>query len=149
MSPFASTLLVFSLIATFAVADVPITREEAGSIKGYRIEELNKAIGSLEGKLVRLKLMGREGEIKRAADGGLSGILIERLSNPDGSFQRVPGSVASDGADWFMRLPVGYPERGGRVFYAIGRVEFRDGRPNVQILGREIKTDLKGSRVVW
>lgn len=149
MKILAITLAIVALLLGTARADYELTREEASTMKSYRLEELNKLIGTLDGRIVRIKFMNREPDVVRAQNGPATGGVIEYLRDPDGMLSTMRVTVDAGGADWFQRLPAGQPRRDSRMIQAIGRVGLEKGRPHIHILGREVKTDLKGPRVVW
>jgi len=145
--------IVLLTLALRSFADVELTREEAASIQGYDLDKLGSKAPQLEGKIVRLKFSYRENSVKKNDDGSISGEL--RIWRPStgaiGSYYRYGGTyvtVPAEGAEWFLKLPTATTSRGTvTVIARVGKPKL--DQPTAEILGREIKTDLKGSRIVW
>ena len=145
----AAVLLAFALPTS---ADVELTREEATSIQGYDLDKLGDKHALLEGKIVRLKFNYRSQMVTKNEDGSVSGEL--RIWRPStgaiGSYYRAGATyvtVRAEGVAWFMKVSTTETRGTGTVLAKIGKP--RQGQPTAELLGREIKTDLKGSRIIW
>jgi hypothetical protein len=150
-----SRALVFAafIAANPLFADVPITREEAQSLKSYDLGQVEKEGPALEGKLVRLKFNYRSAEVKKDNDGSVSGTLMIWLYRGYATSTILRQgdlgiTVPPEGAAWFMKIPT---VEGRATTNAIARMKKgkKNGPLTAELLGREIKTDVKGPRVVW
>jgi len=130
---------------------VTITKEEAQSIASYDLEKIRTKGPALAGQLVKLKFNYRSAAIEKTPDGKLSGHLrIWRASTAAvGSTYKYAGlavTIPPEGMDWFMKIPTRDDSRPTLIL--IARIGDGIDQP-AAILGREIKTDIKGSHVVW
>jgi hypothetical protein len=148
-------LAVCASIAESSPEGIPITREEAASMKSVDIDKLGEQLPSYEGKIVKLRFNHRAAEISKKDDGTITGSIYffrsaydTRNANRETKFGEVYAVVPSAGADWFMKIPTSMGSR--TTLYAIARIsKTQYGATQAELLGREIKTDLKGSRVIW
>lgn len=154
--PVVSMIGVFWLVAGVNVkADVPLTSAEANSIRSIDVTDFQAKAFELDGKIVKLKFNRRSTTVEKQDDGGLHGSIglwKERNTvNPKYSFRTgtLPVKVPSEGAEWFLKIPTTYESMRGyyMVFARVHAGKTADER--VELLGREMKTDSKGSRIVW
>ena len=127
-----------------------ISREEATTVKSIDPDSLGDKVLELDGKLVRLKFTYRLQNVEKKPDGTLEGsvgIWRYSASTKPTKYGLVKVSVPPAGAAWFQRLTTSYASRASIV--VIARITNADSSPKAELLGREIKTDLKGARVVW
>ena len=148
----AAFLLSFAALsaAEKAVEGVEISREEATSVKSVDPDSLGDKVLELDGKLVRLKFTYRLQNVEKKPDGALEGsvgIWRYSASTKPTKYGLVKVSVPPAGAAWFQRLPTSEASRASIV--VIARITNADTSPKAELLGREIKTDLKGARIVW
>jgi ribosomal protein L29 len=142
------------LICAPALADTEIRREEAASLRSYDLEDLAAKAHSLEGQLVRLKFNYRLATFQKEKDGSIKGRLMIWRYRPTATRTTLTSgscevTVPEEGIPWFMKVPT--TESRGSLL-VIARVEKSDestGIPKATVLGREVKTDTKGSRIVW
>jgi hypothetical protein len=150
-----SILLItaFAALAVISRGDVDIKREEATTIKTYDIPELEARSSELEGKIVRVKFNYRTAEFTDDKDGYKRGQLaIWRTDTRAGRANYISGylrvRVPKEAFEWFRKLSTSSATR--QTFIVIARVEKTESeRASIELLGREIKTDTKGSRIVW
>lgn len=145
--------LAFATLGVIARGDVDIKRTEAATIKNYDIPELEAKSSALEGQIVRLKFNYRGKDITEQKDGFSIGRLgIWRTDSRAGRAGYKSGyiqvRVPAEAAAWFLKLTT--DEMTHQTFTVIARVDKTDSeRASVELLGREIKTDTKGSHIVW
>ena len=132
---------VFAALAALTIpvfADVPITEEEAAKVRSYDLQMFARSrVRFSTGALVKLMFSFRDDSVSKTPDGSLIGRIED-------SAQVI---VPTEGVNWFMALPAKYTARKTVVVFV--RVEFIGNYPAVELLGREIKTDIEGSRIVW
>ena len=143
---------VFAVMTAQLHADVEISREEAGSIQSYDLDKFTDKAVQLEGKIVKLKFNYRLKDVEKKEDGTLTGDLRiwKYGSGAVGSTYKSGGiavTVPPEGAGWFLKVPTTESRATLIVIAKIGKSQ--SGSPSAELLGREIKTDLKGSRIVW
>ena len=143
------TLIIIAAVVTPALGDTELTREEATTLQSYDLDKFADKAPQIEGKIIRLKFNYRLPTITKKDDGSIAGKL--------GLWRTRTGAVGSrlkygdlsvvvppEGAAWFTELPISEYSRA--TLNVIARVG-ESGR--VELLGREVKTDLKGSHVFW
>jgi len=147
-------LIIAAFIAASPLlADVPISREEAQSLKSYDLGQVEKQGPALEGKVVRLKFNYRSAAVKKADDGSISGTISVWLyrTYAAGSILRegdLSVAVPPEGAAWFMKIST-VEERSTVNVIARMKKGKVAGTLAADLLGREVKTDVKGPRIVW
>lgn len=151
MKPSILLALLTSFLFASARADEPITREEAATLKSYDLDKLEAIIVQLENKVVRLKFNYRRPDVDRTKDGVVGGTLaFWRYSTAAAGSTYKSGFmdvvVPPAGMEWFMKLPT---TESRASLFVIARIHKDEDGHYAHILGREVKTDLKGSRVVW
>ena len=134
-----------------ALADVEITREEAGTIPSVDLQKLKEKPFDYEGKIVKLKFNYRSEAVEKQSDGSLSGMIYISQSNIYSTRTEKSGTarvtVPAEGVTWYMKQPTN-ESRGSLV--VVARVKKAEGiYPMVELLGREIRTDTKGSKIIW
>jgi len=138
---------VFAALAALTVpvfADVPITKEEAEKVRSYDLQSFARSrVRFSTGALVKLKFSFRSDSVSKNPDGSLIGRIEWRGDLSDSANVIVP----SEAVNWFMALPAKYTARKTVVVFA--RVKFVGNYPAAELLGREIKTDIESSRIVW
>lgn len=122
-----------------ATNESEITKEEATSAKAIDVAELAKSGGALSGKVVKLKFSTRAVDSRITATGFQGTVLSKGMA-----FAGVSVGGAKEGADWFSKVSTDLDSR--RTYVVIARIK---NGTFARILGREIKTDMKGSKVVW
>jgi hypothetical protein len=152
-SQITAAILILAL-APPIFADLEIKREEAANLPSVDIQKLNYRGLEYEGKIVRLKFNYRSSVVEKLKEGGgLSGTLSIWQSNAYVTRPQKSGNVKvtvpPEGVAWFMKIPTTYDSRSTLV--VIARITKASGEayPQAELLGREIKTDLKGSKVLW
>jgi hypothetical protein len=148
----ALTLLAFVALAHSALAEEPIDRALASSLKSYDCNDLTSKAHELDGKIIKLKFFVRNNTISTEEDGSkrcyVSSFYYGNRRDKEGGSVYV--KIPEDGLAWFTKVPTNWSEQRS-TFIVIGRVEnSKSGAwPTVALLGREIKTDIKGSKIVW
>ena len=139
---------VFAALAALTIpvfADVPITEEEAAKVRSYDLQMFARSrVRFSTGALVKLKFSFRDDSVSKTPDGSLIGRIEDWRGDLSYSAQVI---VPAEAVNWFMTLPAKYTARKTVVVFV--RVEFVGNYPAAELLGREIKTDLQGSRIVW
>jgi hypothetical protein len=144
--------LTAAALAQSLTKPVEITREEAQKIVAYDLEKLADLGPAVAGQIVRLKFNYRSQSVDKDPSGKIMGTLriwkyLPYVSRGDyirsGSIDVI---VPAEGAEWFMKLPR-TESRSSLLVYARMPDDLKKGR--AELLGREIKTDFKGSRIVW
>ena len=146
-------LTAFTAIALTSRGDVDIKREEATALKTYDIPTLEAKSADLEGQIVRVRFNYRTAQITDDKDGYKRGQLgIWRTDSRAGRAGYQSGyirvRVPAEAVEWFRKLTTN--DATHQTFTVIARVEKDQGeRASIELLGREIKTDTKGSHIVW
>jgi hypothetical protein len=99
-----------------------------------------------------VKFNYRSSSIQELKDGSRSGqINIWRSKYVTGARTTKDGSLSvrfpESALEWFRRIPTDYNSRASII--AIVRIGKSGDGHSAEILGREIKTDTKGSHIVW
>jgi hypothetical protein len=147
---FAALLFVTSV----AHADTEVPRDKAGSIKSVDAQEIEEQGPKLVDQIIKLKFNYRSTEISegKAAEGVLGGsVSIFRPNHYVGKTTRAGSArvtFPADRRDWFLKIPTDFQSRASITVYAKVQKGEVSGY-QAEILGRELKTDAKGSRIVW
>jgi hypothetical protein len=135
-------------------ADVPVTSAEANTIRSIDVTDYHAKSFELDGKIVKLKFNRRDSTVAKQDGGGLHGSIglwkERNTTNPKYWLRTglLPVKVPEEGVEWFMKIPTTYESRGNQVVFV--RVHAgKTGEERVELLGREMKTDSKGSRIIW
>lgn len=142
---FAALLLLVLSLSVMA-ADVAITKDEASSIKTYDLAEVADRGPTLNGSLIRVKFNYRG----RDLDQNKCSIGLYNATNPAKiKTAVVPAAIPPEGMNWFLKISTDQYSRQQVVVY--GRVisETPETPRHIQLLGREMKTDIKGARILW
>ncbi len=145
------TLAALGVLLLPAFGDVPITREQAGSIKALDVQEIEEKLPALDGQIIKIKFNRRLRDVEKRGEGGLTGSLgiYSYRYGTTGYTSRIGSvevAVPAEATEWFMKITTDYNARKPLVVFA--RIN-ASGTPKADLLGREIKTDLKGPRIVW
>lgn len=145
-----NALLLMTLFAFPAFADVEIERNEAATMKSFTLNELAPQVHEFVGKIIKVKFSSRDADIRKEKD--LSVGIINNYSNTRkrgvySYFSSAKLYVPEEGLPWFSKLTVGDYQRSSYV--VVCRVEKAGVIPELKALGREIKTDAKGTRIIW
>jgi hypothetical protein len=150
---FILLIAAFAALGVISRGDVDIKREVATAIKTYDIPTLEARSADLEGQIVRVKFNYRTAQITDDKDGYKRGQLgIWRTDSRAGRAGYQSGyirvRVPAEAVDWFRKLTT--IDATHQTFTVIARVDKADSdRASIELLGREIKTDTKGSHIVW
>jgi len=146
------TGLIVSAFST-ALADLEITREEAGSLQSVDLQKLKERPFDYEGRIVRLKFNYRSQFFKKQDDGSVTGTLSIYQSNiyvtRSAKYGHVEVTVPAEGVPWFMKIPTTTESRSALTVIARIKKGGTNEYPQAEVLGREIKTDAKGPRIIW
>ncbi len=149
LSPAAALLVLLS--HSFS-APVEITRDEAQKMASYDLEKIEEYGPDLAEKIIRVKFNYRSKSVEKLPDGKIKGTLRiwKYLPNTYRTDYIRSGSldviVPQEGVEWFMKIPPS-ETRATLLVYVRMPKDTKKGR--AELLGREIKTDLKGSTIVW
>jgi hypothetical protein len=148
-------ILCLAMIAAFASTtkgdDTEISRDEAVAIKSYDLDDFMDQRDLLEGKIVKLKFTYRSREVAKHPDGSATSTLfLYRYRNNIGAesesgYQAV--RIPKDGMDWFYKLPTTSSRKSHVVFAKV--TKNAEGTLIAELLGRDMKTALKGSAISW
>lgn len=152
--------LVIAAVVSSAFAQAPVKDEGvaietkvAQSLKTLTPPELDTKKETLEGQIIKLRFTSRGTDIRETKDGKLSGEARGYETNTRkaaGGSSYLTVTFPPEQKDWFLRISTSYESRTPIV--VIGRVVKGSsyyGSHTVDILGREIRTDLKGTRIIW
>ncbi len=155
-----AVLIPLLLVAAVAFSQepegIPIPREQAASLKTVDPEEITKSgPAKMEGKLIKLRFNCR-GESYEPVSG------IDEYRSRVGFFRSAYGFAGGterygtldvrfphNALDWFLKLPTDTGARKTTVVIARVTPSKLNGRLEAEILGREIRTDSKGPKVIW
>lgn len=155
-------ILFACALVTISSADVraqdegiSLTREESASLKTIDLNELAAKLAAYEGKIVKLRFTSRSEKSTSMPDGKLRCSLFYYRNRPDPYKKGVTTTnggllafIPPAGQEWFLNLTTVYTSQA--PIHVIARVsKGAAGQPQGELLGREIRTDAKGSRIVW
>lgn len=147
-------LPLFFLLAATAIADVPIDQNEAQSIKSIDAQEARDSAAKLDGKLVRIRFNYRSVSVEVKPDGTAAAKLrIYRsraavMNDARGfRFGGVDAVFPAEGVNWVQNLTT--HDESKAPLYVIARLHNVNGTAEAEVLGRQVVTDSKGSRVTW
>lgn len=147
----AVLLGIIALTQASLAQETEISREEAQRIPSYDLAKMSETGPKFAGKIVRVKFNYRQKEVTKNADGSLNGTISvwKYSTNFAGSnikHGHLDVKIPKEGAEWFYKLT--YEEsRATLNIYAMLPEDGVNGR--AVLLGREIKTDFKGSKIIW
>lgn len=150
------TLLPLALLCTsaFAMADVEIPKSEAQSIKSIDAQDARDFAAKNDGKLVRIRFNYRGSSVEVKPDGGATAelrIYRNRMNTTNDQRSLRWGGVSAqfppEGVKWIQNVTTHEDSR--VALYVIARLHNKDGTGTVEVLGRQVVTDFKGSRVTW
>ena len=155
MMPMRTLVLFLAMIAALISpafgAATEISREEAAAIKSYDLDDFMDVRDQLEGKIVKLKFTYRSREVAKQPDGAATSTLhLYRYRNNIGAetesgYQAV--KIPKEGMEWFYKLPTTGSRKSHVVFAKITKTP--EGNLVAELLGRDMKTALKGSAISW
>jgi hypothetical protein len=130
---------------------VPIDAKVAQTIQSYDVAKIAEKGPALAGQIVKVKFNYRSREAGKEQDGKFHGTLrIWRTTNNVGNYSLRSGGLAvivpPEAEAWFLKLPTDDASRASLI--VIARLGANPDAP-AELLGREIKTDMKGPKIVW
>ena len=136
------------MIPSLCLCDDAVLKSGESNAKAYTLEKFNKEINPspVDGVLVRLKFESRS-EYLRDYDGGFKSSRIHSLN-----YSGVDVLLPKEGLTWFKKIPIDIDWNipNPKQYTVYGRVRINsDGSPVVQLVGNEIKHDLKGDSIFW
>lgn len=141
----ALPFLALAALASSSFAGVPISREEASSLRTFTTGDLRGEPGFYDGQLLRLKF-SRRNDIDKAVNGlHESSVSSEERKGIGGAIYVL---VPTEGLGWFQKISDGLSAK-GNPYVVVARIEEIKGSKYVRFLGRQIKTTSKGSEIVW
>ena len=138
-------VIAFLLSAAACMADTPISREDAGKIKTYNLTELTALMPEAEEKVVKLKFTYRGDTVEKQEDGSLHSVI--RYLGRNGEGGGISVHVPKDAVSWFLKLPYEATSRQTLVVFA--KITKDESGTFAELLGREIKTDIEGPKIIW
>jgi hypothetical protein len=156
LAALALCAVAFIRAADPAPAGTDIETKVAQTLKTYTPPEFDTKKESLDGQIIKLKFTSRETDIRENKDG----VLIGSVRNYDTKNSKAAGgsgyltvSIPKEQKEWFTKITTNYEGRVsftviGKVKKGLGYYAMLNGY-GVELLGREIKTDMKGSKIVW
>ena len=134
-----------------SLAAVDLTRDEAAAIKSLDLQDVEQQGPKMIDQVVKLKCTRRGTAADPLPDGTYSGILGYYTSNAVMTGRVRSGMITTvvpkEGLEWFMKLPTIDTRKSVIVFAKLTKGQ--DGLIRATLLGRELKTDIKGSHIVW
>lgn len=127
-----------------ASGQVVVPTQEAAGAAPYGPRAIEKASGTLRGKLIKLQFICRSSQVENNADGGVTGEVVDS----PGARIKVDVRVPKDAVNWFMQIPTSYSGGPGYTIYARLAVD-KFGAPVADLLGRTLRSDANGSRIEW
>jgi hypothetical protein len=106
-------------------------------------EKLAENERHLSGKIVRLKFTSRSKFVAKTLDGSSVTFILLWKSTADRESRRV--RVPEEVTEWFLKQPA---EQSRASLFVCARIPASNDEPAL-LLGREVKTDSKGTRIVW
>lgn len=146
-----------ALLAIFVFAgaagrgeEVKLTPKEASAIKSYDLHELQAQATVLNTELLKVKFNYRLPETELLDEGVLKGTIAFSATNVTTGVAKTGSMmvlVPKEGRAWFMKVPTLATSR--RPLYAFARLHIKENIPQLELLGRELKSTLKGPQIVW
>jgi hypothetical protein len=138
------------LLASPLYADLDLAPQEAASIKSFDVQKVSEQAVALNGQIVKIKFTCRESRITPEGDEGAKGGLYQwaftsvtdRLRNGT-----MSAHIPKEAVAWFTKITTDYNSKKPYLVYA--RVVAAGNGSHVELLGRELKTDIRGSHIVW
>ena len=137
-------LLLPFVLAGSAVAQVAVSSEEAAQAAPYNIRSIILRSKELKGKLIKLQFVTRATGVESAADGGLSGQVVDSPDTRLTQKVQVPEAAVA----WFMNLPTTYTGGPGYTVYARLSTD-KFGSQVATLLGRKLRPVGSGSMLDW
>lgn len=132
-------------------AGIDIDTKVAQTLKSYTPPEFDAKKESLDGQIIKIKFTSRQTDITEGEGDLLSGGIRgegSRSSKTSGGSSYLTVEFPKDQKAWFAKISTAYDAR--VALTAIGKVKKgKYGSYVVELIGREIKTDMKGSKIVW
>lgn len=138
------------------LSDTEISKDVAAKIKAFTCNDFESRGHEIEGQIIKLKFTSRETRIDDTGDGTSSGwvqfyVESSRRKKTDSGWGTVKVTFPKVATAWFGKVPTNSEAKG--TITVIGKVESTGvkfgARYCVTLIGREIKTDAKGTRAVW
>lgn len=127
----------------------PPTAEELRNAKIADVVEISSNPPAFAGKFVKLKFYERSQEFAATKAGDL---MEGRVQYHDAKANSAGIDVffPKEAAAWFSKLPIDANLfQQTKSFTAYARISIEGGSPEADLMGREIKTDLKGPSLIW
>ncbi len=150
----AVALLINVASAQLPALGIEIAKDEAQKMKTITCNELESKAITFDGQIVKLKFGYRDTAISKQADDSYTGMIqgyieTSRKKSVDSGWGMVNVAFSKDALAWFSKIPTNIDAHS--VVVVIGKVEVPAGgsAARVTLLGREIRTDMKGAKIVW
>jgi hypothetical protein len=99
-------------------------------------------VGAYQGNIVKIRFICRDVQVEQNKDGTFDGFLCAENC--------VRGRFPASASAWFQKVTTNQRSRVALfVFGKIGPFDPETNSPTAVILGRELRTDLKGATIVW
>src|SRR5882762_5913345 len=124
-----SKLLAFFFMAATAAGQVAVPAKEAAGAVAYGPRAVQDPAHPLQGKLIKLQFVCRSSVIGKAANGGVTGEVVDSPTTRI----RVDVEVPKEAVAWFMQVPTTYS--GGPPFTIYARLSTdKFGAPVAKLL---------------
>jgi hypothetical protein len=147
----AAWLAILVLAGSVVCAEeVKLTPKEASAIKSFDLHELQAQATVLNNELLKVKFNYRLPETELLDDSVLKGTIAFSATNVTTGVAKTGSMmvlVPKEGRAWFMKIPTLPSSR--RPLYAFARLHIKENVPQLELLGRELKSTLKGPQIVW
>jgi hypothetical protein len=152
MNPTRIALLLVTLLcaSTLRAEDLKLTPKEAQSIKSYDLHELQAQSTAITNDLVKVKFTYRLPDTERLDGEKLKGTIMYQTTNVTSGAVKTGTMVAivpPEGRPWFMKVATAANSR--RPLLVYGRVKIVENVAQFEMVGRELKSTLKGPAIVW
>lgn len=139
-----STVMPYLLMVASAAGQVAVSTQEAAGAAPYQPRAIAAAGKDIEGKLVKLQFICRSSIVQPAADGGVTGEVVDSPNTRITVEVQVPKAAVA----WFMSIPTTYSGGPGFTIYARLSAD-KFGAPVATLLGRTLRPGANGSSIEW
>jgi len=132
-----------------------IDTKTAQTMKTVSCSEFESQALLLEGKIIKLKFNYRAASIVKATDGtSYTGSIqsyweTSRRRSVDPGWGSVRVRFPKEGLEWFTKLPTNLDTRSIVFVYAKVVADPEFSGMQAELIGKDMKTDYKGSKISW
>lgn len=146
-SPAMKTLVfAFAMFVTSAFAAIEeATPADLKNVPSVDLVTIADKLPLYDGKLVKVKFASRHQEVEKTDDGDYLGTID--FWNKSENYGSMAVFLPKEALNWFMRVKTDVMAK--RSVWVYARVINYHGVAAAQLLGTELRTELKGQRLVW